>query len=98
MTRYFFDFYDGETQRDEIGQEYAGPEEAALQAMRSLPEIAKDRVLQDGSIRAFTIAVREELGPTVYTATLTLTEVWIGEDQPPEGQERAQSEDGDTSR
>lgn len=82
MARHFFDFHNGEIHRDETGHKCNGPEEAALEAMRSLPAIAKDRVPQDGSMQAFTIAVRDEVGPTVYTPTLTLAGIWLGEGMP----------------
>jgi len=51
--------------------------------MRALPEIARERVYKDGDEQAYTVVVRNERNLTVYTATLTFTGFWIGEEEPP---------------
>lgn len=83
MTRYFFDFSDGKTTRDPIGQECAGCEEIRGEVMKALPAIAAGRIPDDGEEQAFTILVRNENNVTVYTATLTFAGRWLGDDIPP---------------
>lgn len=82
VARYFFDFYDGTMIRDATGHECAGQDDIRVEAMRSLPALAKDRVPKDGDEQAFTVLVRNERNFTVYTATLTFAGLWLGEDEP----------------
>lgn len=83
MARYFFDFYHGELHRDPVGMECSGHKDIRREAMRSLPELAKDRMPKEGNEQAYTVLVRNERNLTVYTATLTFTGIWLGEDEPP---------------
>ncbi|MBX9933259.1 MAG: hypothetical protein K2Y56_17280 [Methylobacterium sp.] len=82
MARDFFDIHDGVLMRDDVGSECDGPESVRLAAMRVLPEMAKDLIPQDGDKQAFTVLVRNERNVTVYTASLTFSGLWIGEDAP----------------
>jgi hypothetical protein len=81
LPRYFFDFYDGEIRRDPEGSEYADLEGIRHEAMRALPEYAKDRIPMEGDKQAYTVRVRNESNVTVYTATLTFAGFWLEEDR-----------------
>ncbi|MGH1573994.1 DUF6894 family protein [Methylobacterium sp. P31] len=69
--RYYFDIHDGEFRPDDEGTECADFEAARLEAMSSLPEIARFAIPRDGDNQAFTVLVRDENGAIIYTATLT---------------------------
>jgi len=83
VPKYFFDFSDGKTTRDPVGQECAGCEEIRTEVMRGLPEIAAGKIPGHGEEQAFTVAVRNEDNITVYTATVTFAGRWLGADIPP---------------
>jgi hypothetical protein len=71
MPRFYFDSDDGETpMTDTIGLDFADLRVAQQEAVRALPEIAKD-ALPDGENRDFIITVRDGSGP-VLRATLSL--------------------------
>lgn len=83
MPRYFFHIFEnGETRRDDSGVEIDDDSRLRHEAMRVLPEIARDAVPQDGDRQAFTVLVADEAGLPVYTATLTFDGLWLrlGED------------------
>ncbi len=70
--RYFFDVHDGEVSTiDDTGLELDGLEAAQNEAVKCLPEVAKD-ALPDGTARTFTVVVREEGGEPVLKASLSL--------------------------
>ena len=72
MSRYFFDTHDGYSfHRDEEGLECDDFAKARVEAMRSLPEIARFAIPKNGENQAYTVLVRDENGSIVYTATLT---------------------------
>jgi|tagenome__1003787_1003787.scaffolds.fasta_scaffold19964288_1 hypothetical protein len=72
MPLYFFDVTDtGKTFPDDEGTELADLEEARTEALRTIGEIAKDK-LPDGDDREFLICIREENGVPVMTVALTL--------------------------
>lgn len=78
MPRYFFDIDDGENQfRDDDGMEMPHLEAAGAEAVRVLPDVARE-VLPDGDRRAFVSVVRDETGDVVFRATLSLVAEWIG--------------------
>lgn len=78
MPHYFFDIHDGrKPQHDELGVECSDLEAVRLQAMRTLPEIAKDEVPTDGDRQTFTVMVTDEDGRPVYTAALNFTGLWL---------------------
>ena len=82
MTRYSFDIHDGtKFFRDPEGHECADANEVRYEAMRALPEIAKQEIPKlAADAQAFTVVVRDGSGGTVYTATLTFAGLWM--DQP----------------
>jgi hypothetical protein len=73
VGRYFFDIHDGsKLVRDPEGHECTDINEVRLDAMRTLPEIAKQEIPRlAADAQAFTVVVRDEARETVYTATLT---------------------------
>lgn len=72
MPLYFFDVTDtGKTWPDDQGTELASLEEARHEALRTLTELAKDK-LPDGDSREFLIEIRENDGPVLVTASLTV--------------------------
>lgn len=77
MPRYFFDIHDGGSTRDNSGTECADLEAVRKQAMRTLPDIARDEVPKDGDRRTFTCLVTDEDGQPVYSATLNYTGLWL---------------------
>ena len=78
MPRYFFDIHDHhKSNHDEEGLEFSDLEAVRLQAMRILPEIAKDEVPADGDRQTFTVMVTDEDGKPVYSAALNFTGMWL---------------------
>lgn len=72
MARFFFDTHDGSaTLTDAEGLEVADLHAACVEAVKTLPQIAKD-ALPDGNEKQFVIWVRDEGGHCVLAATLTL--------------------------
>jgi hypothetical protein len=70
VPRYYFDIYDGIFRLDEDGVECVDFDEVRREAKRTLPEIARDFLPEDGDHHAITCRVRDERNETVYTATL----------------------------
>src|SRR4051794_33610716 len=65
MPRYFFHiFTNGTLNRDERGTELNTYAQVELEAMRVLPEIAKDEVPLDGNHQTFTALVTDEARPS----------------------------------
>ena len=78
MPRYFFDIDDGDHQHhDDEGIDLADVEAARKEAIRALPDVARD-VLPDGDRRDFTSSVRTEAGRVVFRAKLSLVAEWVG--------------------
>lgn len=78
MSRYYFDVHDGSMQFDEVGAECATLEDARLVALRLLPDIARDETLtQCGDRCAYAVLVSDEDHHPLYTATLSLTGIWL---------------------
>jgi hypothetical protein len=78
MARYFFDVIDGRTISDEVGVDL--PDLAALrrEAMRLLPDIARDEIYKDDrDVQTLAIMVRDEAGQPVYTANLSYAGIWL---------------------
>ena len=72
MPRYYFDIRDGDyVQKDNEGTVLGGLAEAKAQAVRTLPDIARDEV-PDGDQREFVIEVKDENGRPLLTARLVL--------------------------
>jgi hypothetical protein len=75
MPQYFFDTFDGKkVTKDQLGLELDGPDTARTEALRALPEIARDTQI-DGQALVLTIMVRTELKPVVFIGTLTLAAI-----------------------
>lgn len=71
MARYFFDvLVGGRFDRDEIGGDYAGFEQARRQCRSMLPDIARAELI-DGDLPIVTCRVRDETGRVVYRGDLT---------------------------
>ncbi|UYW24785.1 hypothetical protein OKC48_16040 [Methylorubrum extorquens] len=74
MPRYFFDVHNGRLYSDTEGMECADFEQVRQEAMRALPEIARDAIRSSGNdLQAFTVCVRDEANASIYTATLTFS-------------------------
>jgi hypothetical protein len=72
MHRYYFDIQDGDKiLNDTEGLELDGIEAARREAMRALPEMAKD-TLPNQDQRTLAMWVRDESGQTVLMAALSL--------------------------
>lgn len=83
MPRYFIDIDDGERHlRDDEGSEYPGLQEAHDAAMHTLPEVARDVVL-DGGRQALVATVRDAGDHALLKVTLSLRTEWlaVGTDQ-----------------
>jgi hypothetical protein len=73
MPRYFFD-ENGTPDQD--GLDLFGREQARTQAVKALPDMARD-VLPNGEALTLAVAVREADGPVFFRATLTLKCEWL---------------------
>jgi hypothetical protein len=77
MGTYFFDVKnDGEGEVDQVGLNLDGPEQARTEAVKALPDIARD-VLPDGHDRTIAVSVRDETGRVFFRASLTLRCEWF---------------------
>jgi hypothetical protein len=73
MPRYYFDTFDGDAlSQDDEGLELDGIEAARHEARKTLPDMARDKVPDDGDRRTMTVKVRDETGKVVITASLSL--------------------------
>lgn len=77
MPRFFFDVHDGGPTFDGVGVECADHEAVRREALRLLPDIARDEVPRDGDRRTFAVVVTDEDGRAVYAATLNFTGLWL---------------------
>lgn len=77
MPRYYFDIHDSGSQRDDEGTECADLDAVRMQAVRTLPDIAREEIPKDGDRRTFTVLVTDEEGHPVYSATLNYTGLWL---------------------
>lgn len=85
MAYFFFDIDDGEhSTRDEEGVDLPDIRSARLEALRTMPGIAKDG-LPRGDRRDFVARIRDESGGVVLTVTLALTVEWPQEVALPRG-------------
>ena len=77
MPRFYFDIADGENSvRDTDGIDLSGLDEARKEALRVLPDVARE-VMPDGDNRNIVARVRDESGRFVFQATLSLTAEWL---------------------
>lgn len=73
MARFFFDIHVGPYLiSDDEGQELPNAEAARNEALKVLPEIARDRLPNEHQ-RDFTCDVRDESGQVIYTVTLSVS-------------------------
>ena len=78
MPRYVFDIHDlNGPERDNVGTELPDLTAARREAMRLLPNIARDEVPRDGDHQSFVVLVTDENGRPVYSATLSYTGLWL---------------------
>ncbi len=77
MPHYFFDVDDGETAtQDAVGIPFETREQARIEAMRSLPELAS-YLLPNGELRAFTVRIREDGDNPIFEAKLLFVSKWL---------------------
>jgi hypothetical protein len=77
VPRYFFDIDDEDRHTyDESGEELPDLEAARSEAIRVLPDIARD-VLPDSDRHVFVCRVRDETGKVVFRVTLSLVAEWL---------------------
>ena len=70
--RYYFDVHDGQNATtDDEGLDLESDHAAQQEAVRALPEVAKD-ALPDGTEREFSIVVRDEARGPILKARLSL--------------------------
>lgn len=71
MPRYFFDIHDGdEPHTDMVGADLTDDKAAREQATRTMGDLAKEYLPNDGAHRRITIAVRRRDGSTLLDETL----------------------------
>ena len=76
MPMFFFETFDGAVRhRDEDGLDYPSDDDARREALRPLPDMARE-VMPDGDFRIFRSIVRDERGGIVYEARMTLVGRW----------------------
>ncbi|WP_279358156.1 DUF6894 family protein [Methylobacterium indicum] len=73
MSQFFFDIYGAEWDRDDMGTELDGVDQAIAQAKRTLPAIVPDHMTHDADSLSLTMVVRDEARKPVYTATLSFS-------------------------
>ena len=82
MPRYFFNVHHpGKIQVDEIGTECATADEVRQSAMLLLPDLAREATPGAGDQFSYVVVVRGENGRPVFSATLSLTGLWLDEDK-----------------
>ena len=77
MFRYFFDIEEnGELTVDEVGTVLPNFKSVRDEAIRALPELAKDE-LPDGPQHSFRVKVRDLSGDYIFQASLELKSQWL---------------------
>lgn len=81
MPRYLFDTHEGDPDKDgralhdTEGTELPGYEAARKEAMRFLPDLARQEILRDGNVQSLVVLVTDEDGRPVYSGTLSFAGV-----------------------
>ena len=76
MPIYYFETFDGEVSHgDENGMDLPSNQEARHEALRALPDMAREKI-PDGDFRIFRTLVRDDCGIVVYEASMTLVGRW----------------------
>lgn len=82
MLKYFFDTLEnGRHVQDDVGLPCSSDADARLEAMNTLPSIARDRIRNGDDWQAFTVQVRDEGGREVYSATMTFAGQWLNRNE-----------------
>ena len=75
--RYFFDVDDGSgLVKDEIGLDCSSLRDVRAEAIRVLPDIARE-VMPDGDRRTLRTIVRDQNGQEIFEASLALEAHWL---------------------
>ncbi|MGX9982944.1 DUF6894 family protein [Methylobacterium fujisawaense] len=77
MSRFFFDVHDGTMHLDEFGMESINLEDARSIGLRLLSELNRDDIAKGCDRYALTVLISDEDHHPVYTATLSLTGIWL---------------------
>jgi hypothetical protein len=76
MPRFYFDVSDGASlTRDEVGLELRDVDQVRTEAVRALPDLAREN-LPDGDELVFAVHVRDENGQAIFRATLSFRAAW----------------------
>ena len=76
MPLFFFETFDGEVcHGDSQGTALPDKETARLEALKALPDMAREKI-PDGDLRTFRTIVRDDVGDVVYEACMTLIGRW----------------------
>jgi hypothetical protein len=77
LPLYFFDTDNGEQfVEDDKGIELADREAARREGLAALPDIAQSVIPDSRDARVIAVSIRNAIGTTIYTATLTLAGGW----------------------
>jgi hypothetical protein len=71
MARYFFNVHDGVSIRDTVGSEHPDLTSARREAVESVAERLKGRLLGDANVSAWLMNVTDEQGLTVIVLSFT---------------------------
>ncbi|TXM97820.1 hypothetical protein FV242_30530 [Methylobacterium sp. WL64] len=77
MSRYYFDIHDGTSQFDDAGTECITLEEVRAQALKVLPDMARDQTAEGNERLIYTVLATDEDHCPVYSATLSLVGLWL---------------------
>jgi len=76
MPRYYLDLYNGDGLTvDDEGQVFETRERLRCEAIRILPDIIRDEMLE-GDRTAITVKVRDESGSRIFEASLVISSAW----------------------
>lgn len=77
MPRYYFDLYNGDDLvADEEGQVMETRERVRDEAVRILPEIARDE-MPDGDCLSIAVRVKDETGRYIFEVSLSMKAGWL---------------------
>ncbi|OBQ59404.1 DUF6894 family protein [Mesorhizobium erdmanii] len=78
MPRYYLDLYNGDGLTvDNEGQVFETPERMRREAIRILPDIVRDEIIENDHT-AITVKVRDEDGRQIFEASLVVSSGWCG--------------------
>lgn len=73
MARYFFNIYNGTQTRDDEGSECTSVDEVRAEAVETIEDLVRDRLLRHGDASSMTVNVIDTDGKTVMIVTATAT-------------------------